>query len=90
MPITVNVFVVTVYLLLGGLIFSNWEGWQFYSAVYFSFVTLSTIGFGDLVPGTNIGQSATVVAVKMMVTNIYTIFGENGEKHIKIQLYRSS
>ena len=30
--------------------FSAWEGWDFVSATYFSFITLTTIGFGDLTP----------------------------------------
>ena len=42
---------ILLYLLLGAQIFSSWEGWTYLDACYFSFVTLSTIGFGDLVPG---------------------------------------
>ena len=30
--------------------FSAWEDWDIASAAYFSFITLSTVGFGDLVP----------------------------------------
>jgi len=49
-PLTVVLLMVVGYLSLGAVIFTNLEnGWSFMSAVYFCFVTLATIGFGDLV-----------------------------------------
>ena len=42
---------IALCLILGAVIFSNWEDWSLSSAGYFSFVTLTTIGFGDMVPG---------------------------------------
>lgn len=39
-----------VHELLDHQIFKAWEGWDFVTAVYFSFITLSTIGFGDETP----------------------------------------
>ena len=42
-----------VWMLLGSLYFSLTEdGWSYGHAVYFSFITLSTIGLGDYVPTT--------------------------------------
>ncbi|KAF0304639.1 Open rectifier potassium channel protein 1 [Amphibalanus amphitrite] len=76
-PITINMVLIVFYLMMGAVIFSNWEGWDIGSSCYFSFVTLSTIGFGDMVPGNSFldykdGASA---AFKMMVTILYCIFG---------------
>mmetsp|Transcript_16614 Transcript_16614/g.27432 ORF Transcript_16614/g.27432 Transcript_16614/m.27432 type:complete len:203 (-) Transcript_16614:43-651(-) len=39
-------------LLMGSVVFVRYESWGFFDAVYFSFVTVSTIGFGDMVPET--------------------------------------
>ncbi|XP_034256919.1 potassium channel subfamily K member 3-like [Thrips palmi] len=39
------------YICLGAAVFAAWEEWSFLDGAYFCFVTLSTIGFGDLVPG---------------------------------------
>ena len=39
-----------LYLLLPAIIFSHIEGWDFFTSLYFVFITLSTIGFGDYTP----------------------------------------
>jgi hypothetical protein len=41
-----------VYIVAGAVLYNKWEvDWSLTAATYFSFITLSTIGFGDLVPG---------------------------------------
>ncbi|XP_076026666.1 potassium channel subfamily K member 5-like [Genypterus blacodes] len=42
---------VLVHLVLPPLVFMSQEGWSYVEGLYFSFVTLTTIGFGDLVAG---------------------------------------
>ncbi|KAM9355506.1 potassium channel subfamily K member 5-like [Pholidichthys leucotaenia] len=44
---------VLVHLVLPPLVFMSHEGWTYIEGFYFSFVTLTTIGFGDLVAGVN-------------------------------------
>ena len=41
---------VVIFLFLPSLLFSYFENWDYSSSIYYSFVTLSTIGFGDFVP----------------------------------------
>lgn len=50
-PLTVTIFVVTAYILGGSILFHFTDGFGFIESAYFCFVTLTTIGFGDLVPG---------------------------------------
>ena len=54
------IFQVLIYLILGPLLFILVPAlvlihieveWSYVEAIYFSFITLTTIGFGDLVPG---------------------------------------
>ncbi|CAN8017573.1 unnamed protein product [Ixodes persulcatus] len=53
-------------MTLGAFGFSLWEGWSFFEAFYFVFVSMSTIGFGDYVPKH---------PMFMMVTFVYLLFG---------------
>ncbi|TFY80973.1 hypothetical protein EWM64_g3038 [Hericium alpestre] len=46
-----------VFWLIGAVIFSNTENWTYASALYFCFITFTTIGYGDLAPETPIGRS---------------------------------
>lgn len=49
-PITLILVILISYISIGTVIFSMWENWSMVDGAYFCFVTLSTIGFGDLVP----------------------------------------
>lgn len=42
---------VLVHLVLPPFVFMSQEGWTYIEGLYFSFVTLTTIGFGDMVAG---------------------------------------
>ena len=50
-PIVVTLCVMTIYIFLGAIVYSYWEGWTLPDSAYFCFVTLTTLGFGDMVPG---------------------------------------
>lgn len=41
----------TFFIFVPSIVISAFEGWSYNEAVYFSFVTLTTIGFGDYVAG---------------------------------------
>ncbi len=50
-PIILCLLIMMVYIILGAVVYSQWEGWDITDSAYFSFITLTTIGFGDFVPG---------------------------------------
>ena len=39
-----------VFLSCGSYVFTHYEKWSFFEAFYFCFITMTTIGFGDIVP----------------------------------------
>ncbi|KAL3856949.1 hypothetical protein ACJMK2_011655 [Sinanodonta woodiana] len=51
-PILLSLILMVWYVIFGAIMFSIWEkDWDMLIGSYFCFTTLSTIGFGDFVPG---------------------------------------
>ncbi|VDM54975.1 unnamed protein product [Angiostrongylus costaricensis] len=49
-PVALIVMILLGYMAIGAVLLGSWENWQFFSGFYFSFITMTTIGFGDIVP----------------------------------------
>ncbi|CAD5115160.1 unnamed protein product [Dimorphilus gyrociliatus] len=73
-PLTITMAVIAGYIFMGSLLFGVWEGWDALKASYFCFVTISTIGFGDVVPGSANFENAED-QYKMVLSAIYMLFG---------------
>ncbi len=50
LPISVAVAILLLYMLSGALMFMKLEQWSLLESFYFVYISVSTIGFGDLVP----------------------------------------
>ena len=72
-PLLVTVFVIPLYLTLGAILFNIWEKWGFLNSFYFCFITLTTIGFGDFVPGSALTVSAA--KEKLISAALYILLG---------------
>lgn len=59
----VLVAVLVFIISLGTVFFRFVEGWSWIDAYFFTVVTLSTVGYGNLVPATVIGKIATTVLI---------------------------
>lgn len=52
--------IIFLYLVVGTWLFSWQEGWRPFDSFYFSAMTLTTVGYGDFTPTTDISKLATV------------------------------
>ncbi|CAD6190658.1 unnamed protein product [Caenorhabditis auriculariae] len=50
LPVIAALFILFGFMVACSVLVSLWENWDFLTAFYFFFVSLSTIGFGDVIP----------------------------------------
>lgn len=72
-PLTVTMIVIGGYIFGGAVLFGLWEGWDWLQSAYFCFITLSTIGFGDVVPGTDFENPQA--QAQLLLGAVYVLFG---------------
>ncbi|KAH7960043.1 hypothetical protein HPB49_016626 [Dermacentor silvarum] len=73
-PILLCMTIIGGYICGGAVLFSVWEEWNYLDGSYFCFVTLSTIGFGDLVPGDTV-VSDSGSQEKLVICSLYLLVG---------------
>jgi voltage-gated potassium channel Kch len=76
-----------VLILAAGSIFYHFvEHWSWLNSYYFSVVTLTTVGFGDLTPRTDIGKIFTtfylMIGIGIITTFISYSLRRRGSKYI--------
>jgi len=72
-PVTICLVIIGGYIFAGAVLFTLWEDWDYLTGSYFCFITLSTIGFGDIVPGTDMDKWAS--SEKLVLCALWLAFG---------------
>ena len=74
-----SVVVISTWILLGTVIYHNLEDWTWDECFYFSVVTLTTVGYGDLHPTTDTSRMFTVAFLLTGVAVVLAALGVIGE-----------
>lgn len=74
-PISLVFCLIFGYISLGGFMFARWEGWHLIEGTYFCFTTLTTIGFGDLLPGSAKFSRNELDQIKFVICCVYMLVG---------------
>ena len=76
-PISTCLALFSCYIMMGSVVFSWWENWNYLDGSYFCFVSLVTIGFGDLVPGSTeeSRRDYRTVGGQLIFCSIYILVG---------------
>jgi len=67
-----------IILFIGTLIYHHLEGWDYLDSLYFSVITLTTVGYGDFSPQTRGGKIFTIfyifIGLGMILSFLHTVF----------------
>lgn len=75
-PIIMCMGLVVGYICGGAWLFQKWEeNWSYLDSAYFCFVTLTTIGFGDMVPGAAVVSGTDEGRTTLIICALYLLFG---------------
>ncbi|XP_055839256.1 TWiK family of potassium channels protein 18 [Episyrphus balteatus] len=76
-PVTVCICIMIGYILFGAFMFGTWENWTLLDGSYFCFISLSSIGFGDIVPGEKVitNNDITNVETSFILCAVYLLLG---------------
>jgi voltage-gated potassium channel Kch len=72
---------VLILLTVGTVFYAVVEGWTLVDAFYFSVVTLTTVGYGDLSPATTIGKLFTTIYIFLGISVIVVFANAMTKKH---------
>ena len=81
-------YTTTIILIVGTISYHYIEGWSLVNSLYFSVITLTTIGYGDFSPQTDLGKMFTIVYILMglgiilqFINTVKNHYSETRNKH---------
>jgi voltage-gated potassium channel len=60
-PVLFFIAVIIIIVVIGTIAFHIVEGWNLFNSFYFTTVTMSTIGYGDMAPLTHGGKVIAII-----------------------------
>jgi len=80
-------FTTSIIIALGGTMYHYLEGWSWIDSIYFSIITLTTIGYGDFSPQTDAGKLFTIfyilIGIGIILSFINTVYNHYSVMRLK-------
>jgi hypothetical protein len=77
-------FIWVLLVIVGGTLFyARVEHWRILDALYFTIITLTTVGYGDITPQTDAGKIFTIVYIFVgisLISGFIILLGEHSRK----------
>ena len=70
-------------IIISAKIYQNIEGWTFLDSIYFTIITFTTIGYGDLTPQTSNGKILTIILSFIGIAIVFYIISLIGSRVFK-------
>jgi len=84
------VFTTLIILFIGTMAYHHLEGWSYIDSLYFSIITLTTVGYGDFSPQTTQGKMFTIFYIFLgigiilaFINTLYNHFEKEQQKKKK-------
>jgi len=77
--------VLILLLLCGTLLYQMIEGWSWIDALYFTATTITTVGYGDLVPTHDVSKLITIIYSFLGIGIFLYLMSTVGASFIKFQ-----
>ena len=91
--LSVPIAMLVIVLLIGTFAYHNVEGWRCLDSLYFTVVTITTIGYGDFAPVTDVGKIITIIFPFLGIGIAFYLFSLGGRyifnKHVRERLIES-
>jgi hypothetical protein len=88
--LSVPIVILILLILVGTYSYHAVEGWRYLDSLYFTVVTITTIGYGDFAPATDTGKIITIIFPFLGIGLAFYLFSLLGRfafsKHMRERL----
>lgn len=86
--IIIALVILAALLIFGMFFFRIIEGWSLVDSIYYTTMTITTVGYGDLVPSHDVSKIAASIFAFVSIPLVLFCFGIIAESYFELRLAR--